>query len=82
MQMKVVEGNKIMIEKTTQDPWKDCTDFLPVDFEKLLNLCVPIQQIGISASGWFLELSEKKNTTEIKTVLVDTSIIVDVDVND
>jgi len=37
MQMKVVEGNKIMIEKATPDAWKDCTDFLPVDFEKLLK---------------------------------------------
>ena len=37
VQMKVVEGNKIMIEKTTQDAWKECTDFLPVDFEKLLK---------------------------------------------
>jgi AbrB family looped-hinge helix DNA binding protein len=37
VQMKVVEGNKIMIEKATQDAWKECTDFLPVDFEKLLK---------------------------------------------
>ena len=37
VQMKVVEGNKIMIEKTTPEAWKECTDFLPVDFEKLLN---------------------------------------------
>ncbi len=37
VQMKVVEGNKIMIEKTTSDAWKECTDFLPVDFEKLLK---------------------------------------------
>jgi AbrB family looped-hinge helix DNA binding protein len=37
VQMKVVEGNKIMIEKVTQDAWKECTDFLPVDFEKLLK---------------------------------------------
>jgi hypothetical protein len=34
--MKVVEGNKIMIEKANQDAWKDCTDFLPEDFEKIL----------------------------------------------
>ena len=37
VQMKVVEGNKIMIEKVTQEAWKECTDFLPVDFEKLLK---------------------------------------------
>jgi AbrB family looped-hinge helix DNA binding protein len=37
VQMKVVEGNKIMIEKATPDAWKECTDFLPVDFEKLLK---------------------------------------------
>lgn len=37
VQMKVVEGNKIMIEKVTQDAWKECTDFLPEDFEKLLK---------------------------------------------
>jgi AbrB family looped-hinge helix DNA binding protein len=37
VQMKVVEGNKIMIEKTTPEAWIECTDFLPVDFEKLLK---------------------------------------------
>ncbi len=36
VKMKVVEGNKIMIEKTTEEAWKDCTDFLPEDFDKLL----------------------------------------------
>jgi AbrB family looped-hinge helix DNA binding protein len=36
VKMKVVEGNKIVIEKANQEVWKDCTDFLPVDFEKLL----------------------------------------------
>jgi len=36
VKMKVVEGNKIMIEKANQDAWKDCTDFLPEDFEKIL----------------------------------------------
>ncbi len=35
--MKVVEGNKIVIEKANKEAWKDCTDFLPVDFEKLLT---------------------------------------------
>ena len=35
--MKVVEGNKIVIEKAGEDAWKDCTDFLPEDFEKLLT---------------------------------------------
>lgn len=35
--MKVVEGNKIVIEKTTKEAWKDCTDFLPEDFEKTLK---------------------------------------------
>jgi AbrB family looped-hinge helix DNA binding protein len=37
VQMKVVEGNKIMIEKANEDTWKDCTNFLPEDFEKLLK---------------------------------------------
>jgi AbrB family looped-hinge helix DNA binding protein len=37
VQMTVVEGNKIMIEKADQEAWRDCTDFLPVDFEKLLK---------------------------------------------
>jgi AbrB family looped-hinge helix DNA binding protein len=37
VKMKVVEGNKIMIEKANEDAWKDCTDFLPEDFEKLLT---------------------------------------------
>jgi AbrB family looped-hinge helix DNA binding protein len=36
VKMKVVEGNKIVIEKANQEVWKDCTDFLPEDFEKLL----------------------------------------------
>ena len=37
VKMKIVEGNKIMIEKANPEVWKDCTDFLPVDFEKLLK---------------------------------------------
>ncbi len=36
VKMKVVEGNKIMIEKANEEVWKDCTDFLPEDFEKIL----------------------------------------------
>ena len=35
--MKVVEGNKIIIEKANEETWKDCTNFLPEDFEKLLK---------------------------------------------
>ena len=35
--MTVFEGNKIMIEKASADAWKDCTDFLPEDFEKILK---------------------------------------------
>jgi len=35
--MKVVEGNKIIIEKANKEAWKDCTDFLPEDFEKILK---------------------------------------------
>lgn len=35
--MKVVEGNKIVIEKVNGEAWKDCTDFLPEDFEKILT---------------------------------------------
>ena len=37
VKMKVVEGNKIVIEKANEEAWKDCTDFLPEDFEKLLT---------------------------------------------
>jgi AbrB family looped-hinge helix DNA binding protein len=37
VKMKVVEGNKIIIEKANEDAWKDCADFLPEDFEKLLT---------------------------------------------
>ena len=37
VKMKVVEGKKIVIEKANEEAWKDCTDFLPVDFEKLLT---------------------------------------------
>lgn len=36
VKMKVVEGNKIMIEKADKEVWRDCTDFLPEDFEKVL----------------------------------------------
>jgi AbrB family looped-hinge helix DNA binding protein len=35
VKMKVVEGKKIVIEKANEEAWKDCTDFLPEDFEKL-----------------------------------------------
>ncbi|MFA7398788.1 MAG: AbrB/MazE/SpoVT family DNA-binding domain-containing protein [Candidatus Bathyarchaeia archaeon] len=37
VKMKVVEGNKIIIEKADEEVWKDCTDFLPEDFEKVLT---------------------------------------------
>ena len=36
VKMKVVEGNKIVIEKVNQEVWTDCTDFLLEDFEKIL----------------------------------------------
>ena len=36
VKMKVVEGDKIVIEKANKEVWKDCTDFLPEDFEKVL----------------------------------------------
>lgn len=32
-----VEGNTAVIEKITEDVWSDCTDFLPEDFEKVLE---------------------------------------------
>jgi len=35
--MKVVEGNKIVIEKADAEVWSDCTDFLPEDFEKIVS---------------------------------------------
>lgn len=31
------EDNKIIIERITEDVWKDCTDFLPANFEKILE---------------------------------------------
>ncbi len=37
VKMKVVDGKKIMIEKADEDVWKECTDFLPEDFEKLMT---------------------------------------------
>jgi len=37
VKMSVIEGNKIVIEKTDEEVWKDCTDFLPDDFEKILT---------------------------------------------
>jgi AbrB family looped-hinge helix DNA binding protein len=36
VKMKVVEGNKIIIEKADKEVWQNCTDFLPEDFEKVL----------------------------------------------
>jgi len=36
LKMRVVEGNKIVIEKANEEAWKDCTDFLPEGFEKVL----------------------------------------------
>lgn len=36
VKMKIVDGNKILIEKTDKEVWRDCTDFLPEDFEKVL----------------------------------------------
>jgi AbrB family looped-hinge helix DNA binding protein len=36
VKMEVVDGNKILIEKANKKVWKDCTGFLPEDFEKVL----------------------------------------------
>ncbi|MCL5067366.1 MAG: type II toxin-antitoxin system PrlF family antitoxin [Thaumarchaeota archaeon] len=36
VKMSIVEGKKILIEKANEEVWKDCTDFLPEDFGKLL----------------------------------------------
>ena len=36
VKMKVVEGNKIVIEKANEEVWKDCIDFIPEDFDKIL----------------------------------------------
>lgn len=30
------EGKRIVVEKADSEAWKDCSDFLPADFEKLL----------------------------------------------
>jgi AbrB family looped-hinge helix DNA binding protein len=37
VKMSVIEGDKIVIEKVDQEVWKDCTDFLPEDFEKMIT---------------------------------------------
>jgi AbrB family looped-hinge helix DNA binding protein len=37
VKMKIIEGNKIMIEKADKEVWRDCTDFLPEDFEKVIT---------------------------------------------
>ncbi len=29
------EGNKIIVEPTSEDVWETCTDFLPDNFEKI-----------------------------------------------
>jgi AbrB family looped-hinge helix DNA binding protein len=36
VRMKVIEGDKIIIEKADKEIWRDCTDFLPEDFDKVL----------------------------------------------
>jgi len=36
VKIRVVEGNKIMMEKADEEAWINCTDFLPEDFEKVL----------------------------------------------
>jgi AbrB family looped-hinge helix DNA binding protein len=36
VRMKVIEGDKIIIEKADKEVWRDCTDFLPEDFDKVL----------------------------------------------
>lgn len=35
--MTVIKGNKIVIEKASEDIWNDCSDFLPEGFEKNLR---------------------------------------------
>jgi AbrB family looped-hinge helix DNA binding protein len=37
VKMKVVQGNKILIEKANEEVWKNCTNFLPENYEKLIN---------------------------------------------
>lgn len=32
-----VEGNRVVVEKVAEDVWSDCTDFLPENFEKVLE---------------------------------------------
>ena len=32
-----IEGNRAVLEKVNEDVWADCTDFLPEDFEKVLE---------------------------------------------
>ena len=32
-----IEGNRIVVEKVNEDVWSDCTDFLPENFEKVLE---------------------------------------------
>jgi AbrB family looped-hinge helix DNA binding protein len=34
LKVKMVDVDKIVIEKVNQEPWNDCTNFLPEDFEK------------------------------------------------
>jgi AbrB family looped-hinge helix DNA binding protein len=36
VKMKVVEGDKIIIEKADKEAWRDCTGFLPEDYERVL----------------------------------------------
>jgi AbrB family looped-hinge helix DNA binding protein len=32
-----IERNRVIVEKVTEDVWSDCTDFLPENFEKVLE---------------------------------------------
>lgn len=37
VRMEIVEGKKILIEKANKEVWKDCTNFLPENYEKLMK---------------------------------------------
>ena len=32
-----LEGERIIIQRISEEIWDDCTDFLPDNFEKILN---------------------------------------------
>ena len=60
VKMKVVEGDKIMIEKADKEVWRTAQAFYPKILKGCWPLSDPIQQTGSSVLVWFLNAAEKE----------------------